>query len=213
MQDTTHHLPRSGKFLPPGSNLPQARLDLVRRTLLDELRAYAGEQGLQLEQGRDPGDHRLSMGGLSLLESCAMAESGLKRLLRCLSADVIGGANVTRLDRCITHSHPRLPYRRAVRIVGSRGWRLNLGEELPLPAEASLIRFCGLLPVQILYVPGQRQPASRPPSSQGFRTIVPWAGGILEATLPAPGAPGEAVFRLRSEGLLQFVLGLPDTLS
>ena len=109
--------------------------------------------------------------------------------------------------------HPRLPYRRALRIVGGRGWHLNLGDDLPPEVQASLIRFCGLLPVQVLYLPAQVQPASRAPATQGFCTLVPWGGQIMQAVLPLAGQAGEAVFSLRGDGLLQFVLGLADPVS
>ncbi len=205
--------PRSGNFLAPGRPLPAARLADVRDVLFAALRDVAAECGLGLEDGAGPEDVRLRRSGATLFQSCDLAEVVLKRLLGSLPADLIGGANVTRLDRPLALGHPRLPYRRALRIVGGRGWHLQLGEDLPAAAQASLIRFCGLLPVQILYLPGQPRPSRLDPESQGFCYCVPWGGRFLQAALPLPGRPGDTVLHLRRDRLLQFVLGLDDTIS
>ncbi len=210
MTGMTTPIPRSGKFLAPGRPLAPEQLDIVRHTLHGELAALVADHGLRLEAAGGRGEHLLRAEDLALGWLCGFAEAGLKRLARCLSADLIGGANVTRLDRAITNPHPRLPYRRAVRIVSSRGWRLNLGEALPEPAQASLVRFCGLLPVQVLYLPGQPQPAQLPIGRQGFVSIVPWGGVAIEADLPQPGSAGIAVCRFHVDRLLQFVLGLSE---
>jgi len=127
-----------------------------------------------------------------------------------MSAELVGGSCVTRLDRSLTHGHPRLPYRRALRIVGGRGWRLALGDELTAEAQASLVRFCGLLPVQIMYLPGQPAPASLAPESQGLSYVLPWGGEALRGELPLHGDLGPAVCRIRVDRLLQFILGVDD---
>jgi hypothetical protein len=199
---------RSGQFHAPGRPLPPQRLAEVRRVLGAELQALTADHGLRLESGRDPAERLVRTTGLDLHWLCGFAEAGLKRLTRSLSADLIGGANVTRLDRTLTLAHPRLPYRRAVRIVSGRGWRLALGDELPPPAAASLVRFCGHLPVQILYLPGQPQPASLAAGRQGFHYIAPWGGQVMAADLPLPAAPGPAVCRFRLDRLLLAMLGL-----
>jgi hypothetical protein len=204
-------IPRSGKFIAPGSVPTVARIKRVRETLTDELQAMVADHGFQLERGADQDERILRRDDLSLPWLCDFVEAGLKRAARRFPADLIGGANVTRLDRTITHGHPRLPYRRALRIVASRGWRLPLGEELPAAAQGSLVRFCGLLPVQVMYLPGQPGPASLPPNRQGLSYILPWAGEALRGELPLPGTDGPAVCRFRVDRLLQFILGLEDT--
>lgn len=203
----------SGQFHAPGRPLPPERLVEVRHVLETELQALTADHGLRLESGRDPDERLVRTTGLDLNWLCGFAEAGLKRLTRSLSADLIGGANVTRLDRTLTVAHPRLPYRRALRIVSNRGWRLSLGDDLPPPAAASLVRFCGHLPVQVLNLPGQPQPATAPTKRQGFHYIAPWGGQVMAAELPLPEAPGVAVSRFRLDRLLLAMLGLTETVA
>jgi len=210
MFSTAESIPHSGKFQAPGRPLDQQRVAHVREILLEELRALAADHGLRLEAGADPDERLLRQPGLSLPWLCNFVEVGLKHAARHFSADLIGGANVTRLDQTISQPHPRLPYRRAVRIVSGRGWRLALGEEIPADAQASLVRFCGLLPVHVMFLPGQPGPASLGADRQGLAYILPWAGEAIRAELPLPGGSGPAVCRYRVDRLLQFVLGLPD---
>ena len=214
MLETSPTLHRSGKFIAPGHPLPPERLALVRQALHAELRALAADHGLDLQPGQGPDEHLLQGCDASLNRLCDLAESVLKRLALCLSADLIGGANVTRLDRSIALPHPRLPYRRTVRIVSGRGWRLSLGDRLPAAAQASLVRFCGLLPVQMLYLPGQPRPACVPPDRQGMHYLLPWGGLAIEAEAPLPAATGSGLCRLHGDRLLHFLLGLaePETM-
>ena len=208
MLTTSDHVPRSGKFNAPGTAPAADRIRRVRQALTGELQAMVADHGFRLEVGADPDERILRRDDLSLPWLCDFVEAGLKRSVRRFSADLIGGANVTRLDRTITHGHPRLPYRRALRIVSRRGWRLPLGEELPEDAQGSLVRFCGLLPVQVMYLPGQPTPANLPEGRQGLSYILPWAGESLRGELPLPGSDGPAVCRFRIDRMLQFILGL-----
>jgi hypothetical protein len=211
MLTASNGLPRSGKFQAPGSVPATMRIRDVRDALTGELQAMVADHGFRLEIGADEDERILRRDDLSLPWLCDFVEAGLKRAARRFSADLIGGANVTRLDRSITHGHPRLPYRRALRIVSGRGWRLPLGEDLPAEAQGSLVRFCGLLPVQVIYPPGQPVPASMPDGRQGLSYILPWAGEALRGELPLPGTDGPAVCRFRIDRLLQFILGLDGT--
>jgi hypothetical protein len=210
MAGATHSLPRSGKFLAPGAPIQPERMMMARQVLHEGLQSIAGQEGLRLIQNGDTIQYIPSAPPFSLTRCCELAEHVLKSLLKGFSADLIGGANVTRLDRVLTHEHPRIPYRRALRIVDGRGWHLNLGDDLPPAAQASLIRFCGHLPVQVLYLPGQPQPASRRPRTQGFTCIVPWGGQVIQAVAPLEDGVQEASLRLRIDGLLRLVLGLPE---
>jgi hypothetical protein len=210
MHASAESLPRSGKFIAPGTLPAPERLAQVRRALVDDLAAIATDHRLVLERSADPDERLLRSEGLSLPWLCEFVEAGLKRLIRSMSADLIGGPCVTRLDRSLTIGHPRLPYRRVLRIVGGRGWRLALGDEPPADALASLVRFCGLLPVQVLYLPGQPAPASLPSGHQGLSYVLPWGGEALRGELPLDGGAGPATCRIRVDRLLQFVLGLED---
>lgn len=208
MLSTTPSVPHSTLFQAPGSPVEPATIAEVRQVLARELADAVADQGLRLEPSADPSLQVLRGNDLSLSWLCDFAESALKRAIRRLPADLIGGPNVTRLDGTLNHRHPRLPYRRALRIVASRGWRLSLGDELGADAEASLVRFCGLLPVQIMFLPGQPQPESSVPSRPGVSYVLPWGGEVLRGELPEPGAGGPAVCRFHLDRLVQFVLGL-----
>jgi len=207
MFHTADPIPRSTKFRAPGQPVPADRLAAVRALVEAELQAAASDLGHTLQVVADGDERLLHASGLALPWVADFAESTVKRVIRRLSADLIGGANVTRLDRSLTHPHPRLPYRRALRIVGARGWRLPLGEELPAEAQASLVRFCGLLPVQLLFLPGQPRPATVAGDRQGLSYVLPWGGEVARSELPLPGAPGPGVCRLRVDRLLHFLLG------
>jgi hypothetical protein len=203
---TPADIPRSVKFTAPGSVPSADRVRRVRAALVAELTAAAADHGLLLQPGADPDELLIHHEDLALPWLCDFVESSLKRVARRFPADLIGGANVTRLDRVITHGHPRLPYRRALRIAGSRGWRVTLGDDLSEDAAASLVRFCGLLPVQVMFLPGQPGPASLPQGCQGLAYVLPWAGEAVRGELPLFGGMGTCRFRV--ESLLQFVLGL-----
>jgi len=210
MLSTTDSIPRSALFQAPGEPLPPEGLQRVREVLTAELAATVADHGLRLEPSADPDIRILRGRDLDLPWLCDFAEAALKRAVRRLSADLIGGSNVTRLDGTLANRHPRLPYRRALRIVAARGWRLALGDELTTEAQASLVRFCGLLPVQVMMLSGQPQPASSDTSKPGLSYILPFGGEALRGELPASGDGGPAVCRFHLDRLLQFVLGLNE---
>lgn len=207
--------PRSGKFQAPGQPLAPARLAQLYQVLEAQWQGFAKDHGLNPAAGHARNEYEFEyefgLPQLTLQRCCDLAAAALRCLIGGLSADLIGGANVTRLDRVAAHSHPRLPYRRALRIADGRGWHLGLGEDLPPAAQASLIRFCSLLPVQILYLPGQPQPASAGSATQGFSYLLPWGGEVLRTFLPLPGASGRTTCRFQRERLVRFLLGLADT--
>ncbi len=204
----TDPVPRSTKFRAPGTAPSADRLAQVGRIVAAEVEASASDLGRRLEAGSAADEVLVRGQGLTLNWVADFAEATVKRVIRRLPADLIGGAAVTRLDRSLTHPHPRLPYRRALRIVGARGWRLPLGEDLPAAAQASLVRFCGLLPVQVLFLPGQPHPVSMATAPHGLSYILPWAGEVARCELGAPDAGSGGVCRLRRDRLVQFVLGL-----
>jgi len=200
--------PRSGLFHAPGRPLAPARTDAVLQVLTTELTAAAVDHGLQVIDQADPDQIVLRGENLDLARVCDFAEAALKQTVRHLPADLIGGTNVTRLDGVLQHRHPRLPYRRALRIVASRGWRLALGDELTADAQASLVRFCGHLPVLVMHLAGQPQPGHGDATGNGVSYVVPWGGEVLRAELPAAPQARAAVCCLHLPRLLDFVLGL-----
>jgi hypothetical protein len=211
MPHPTDPIPRSTKFRAPGTVPSAERLRQIRDILTTELHAATSDHGRRLEPCGTGPDLLLRGDGLTLGWVADFAESTLKRVIRRLPADLIGGAAVTRLDRALTHAHPRLPYRRALRIVSGRGWRLPLGDDLPPDAQASLVRFCGLLPVQVLFLPGQPGPRTMPASTQGLGYVLPWAGEALRCQIgggDTATAAAAGTCLLRTDRILQFLLGL-----
>lgn len=212
MQASLEPIPNSVLFQPPGTPLSEAQRKLVQDRVVNELQAMADANGFDLQRRGDTQLWRAEREGVSLPWLGDLVEAGLKRAAACLNADLVGGANVTRLDRTITLGHPRLPYRKAVRVANGRGWSLALGEEIPGAAQATLIRFCGLLPVQVMYLPGQPHPQTVTPGAQGLSYLLPLAGEALRAEIRQVGPRQLAICCLDLDRLLQFFLGLggPD---
>jgi aspartyl/asparaginyl-tRNA synthetase len=93
------------------------------------------------------------MADLNLDRLCQLMEDLLRSVAADLSADLLGGRQVTRLDRMITLEHSRMTYRRALEVLNQRGWSLEFGQILPAEAQASLVRYCGNLPVMMTNLP------------------------------------------------------------
>ncbi len=90
---------------------------------------------------------------LTLPGLCDLQERLLKDVLGSLHADLIGGRNVTRLDRILAVEHPRLTYREAIAALSRRGLPLAFGDDLDARAEAALVRYCGNLPIHVTHYP------------------------------------------------------------
>jgi aspartyl/asparaginyl-tRNA synthetase len=90
---------------------------------------------------------------MPLSELCDFQERVLKEVAGWLHADLIGGDNVTRLDRALHLEHPRLTYREVIRVLNRRGFTLEFGDDLDREAEASLTRYCDNLPVHVTHYP------------------------------------------------------------
>lgn len=125
----------------------------------------------------------------------------VKAVAADLGADLLGGRAVTRLDQMLRVAHPRLTHAEAVRVLGTRGIEVAARRPLSPEAEASLVRYCGNLPVILEDVPTDMPGAA----TQGY--ILPFAGLTLEGGL-RPGQPPRAGFELGVARLLQFVQGL-----
>ncbi|MFH2051108.1 MAG: amino acid--tRNA ligase-related protein [bacterium] len=125
----------------------------------------------------------------------------VKAVAADLSADLLGGRAVTRLDQMLRVNHPRLTHTEAVRVLATRGIEVDTGRPLSSEAEASLVRYCGNLPVIIEDMPGSGK------AEQALGYILPFAGQTMEGGL-RPGQPARAGFELGVARLLQFVQGL-----
>jgi hypothetical protein len=134
----------------------------------------------------------------SLEGLCDFLEWLVKEAAGCLHADLIGGANVTRLDRMLRLDHARLDLGEARSILARRGFTLEPDGALDLEASASLIRYCGLLPVQLTGCgSGEGQVAT------GMLYLLPFAGIAGRGVARNRGAGAV----LQVEALLRFFLG------
>ena len=92
---------------------------------------------------------------LELDDLCHLMESLLKSVASDLSADLLGGHQVTRLNYMIHSAHPRITYHRALEILNNRGWNLQFGQDLNWKAESSLCRYFGNMPVLVTHFPAE----------------------------------------------------------
>jgi aspartyl/asparaginyl-tRNA synthetase len=150
---------------------------------------------------------------LSLENLATLQENLLKVVALNLGADLLGGRDVTRLDRMLQVSHPRLTYRKALDILGSRGWTIPFGDTLHAEAEATLCRFCGNLPFMVTHLPVGLGSTGTPldPSDETVTVsmdyILPFSGITMEGSI-RPGEPPRAGFSLGLGHLLQYLMGL-----
>lgn len=154
----------------------------VRRRVIGLLQALHSDQtasdprdgiveGVQFKSTvpwRDDADARAVTGHL---------ERTLKATAYALNAGLIGGGNVTRLERMIQAKHPRITYREALAILGRRGFGLQLGDLLNSGAAACLTYRCGNLPVQVTHCP-----------DESIAYLLPFVGEAARASI-RPTAP------------------------
>lgn len=212
--------------VPPSALLPAGDLQLGPSGLagLDAL-AARGFPAVWCEfESRRPqvGDRERTLPGFKLIEAvrcgtdlpglCLLMEDLLKAVAADLSADLLGGRQVTLLDRVVTLRHPRLDYAEALSVLAGRGWNLAYGQDLPFGAEQALIRHCGNLPVLLTDPPRALKPQLAPAvatagAAAGVRYLLPYAGEAMDGGVRA-GEPQRAGFGLGVARLLQFLMGL-----
>ncbi len=150
---------------------------------------------------------------LSVDELTDLQEDLLKAVAFNLGADLLGGRDVTRLDRMLHVSHPRITYRQALELLSNRGWSIPFGDELHSEAEATLTRFCGNLPFMVTHLPTNRETkgAMVDPADEmvtaSVEYILPYSGITMEGSVRA-GDPPRAGFTLGLGNLLQYLMGL-----
>jgi len=144
---------------------------------------------------------------LSLDDLTDLQEDLLKAVAFNLGADLLGGRDVTRLDRMLHVSHPRITYRQALEILGSRGWSIPFGKELHPEAEATLTRFCGNMPFIVTHLPADKADPSDEEAALNVAYILPYSGITMEGSV-RPGDPSRAGFSLGLAHLLQYLMGL-----
>ena len=154
---------------------------------------------------------------LSLEDLTDLQEDLLKAVALSLGADLLGGRDVTRLDRILHVSHPRIKYRQALDILATRGLPIPFGDELPAEAEATLTRFCGNLPFMVTHLPaglddglGLPDPADES-VTQSATYILPYSGITMKSRVRADDPP-IAGFSLGLGNLLQYLMGLESVM-
>ncbi len=137
-----------------------------------------------------------------------LMEDLLKDVTAHLGVELLGGRQVTRLDRSLQVPFPRLNHDQAVAAAGLRGWRLEPGQTFTPQIEATLVRHCGNLPLLLTGWPEGPKPDLAPLGggmAARIKCIVPYAGEIMDGGVYADGRAG---FSLGLNRLLQYVMGL-----
>ncbi|MBM4131731.1 hypothetical protein FJ250_12000, partial [bacterium] len=83
--------------------------------------------------------------GLDLAGLAALQRDLLRFVAADLSADLLGGRDVTRLDRMLRCEHPCLEFDEALVLLRGKGWDLDPAQPLHMAAKATLLRHCGNL--------------------------------------------------------------------
>jgi hypothetical protein len=147
--------------------------------------------------------------GLPLDGVAALQQDLLRAVAADLGADLLGGRDVTRLDRMLRYEHPCLEYGQALGVLRAKGWDLAPGEPLHMAAKATLLRHCGNLPCQVVHEPRQHRlagtaAAPAPAPREAVQYILPCAGATMEGEV----VDGRAFLSLDLGRLLQYLMGL-----
>ncbi len=147
--------------------------------------------------------------GLDLDGLAALQRDLLRYVAADMSADLLGGRDVTRLDRMLRCEHPCLGFDEALVVLRDKGWDLDPAQPLHMAAKATLLRHCGNLPVQLLRQPRPHclqgtAAAPEPARREGVEYILPWAGVAMEGEVQS----GRGAFSLDLGRLLQYLMGL-----
>ena len=157
----------------------------------------------------------ISSQDLDLDTLCDLAEKMLKKIAAEMSANLLGGVHIMRLDRMINTLHTRLTYTQALTILADKGWNIPFGEELPEQAKATLTRHCGNRPFILthlpvsLKMPGAAPTADQPEVCESFQYILPYAGLTFDGSV-RDGINTPAGFSLDLGRLLQYLMGLEN---
>ena len=152
---------------------------------------------------------------LDLDRLCDLAERLLKTVAAEMSANLLGGMHITRLDRMINAPHHRLTYRQALDILAAKGWQIAFGEELPEQAKATLTRHCGNLPFIITHLPvGLKMPGATVTTDDGevcesLHYVLPYSGLTFDGSV-RDATHHPAGFSLDLGRLLQYLMGLEN---
>ena len=145
-----------------------------------------------------------------LNELADLMENLLKDVTGALGAELLGGMQVTRLDRSLHSPHLRLRHSEAVAVAHGRGWEVGPGDDLPPDVEAALVRHGGNLPLLVTHWPTALKAGlvtCEPGVSARIKYLAPYAGEIMDGGIE-DGAMPRAGFSLGIGRLLQYLMGL-----
>lgn len=130
-----------------------------------------------------------------------------------LSADLLGGRQITRLDRVLTCEHPHMEYGHLREILAGRGRSIQPGEVPDRDAEAALARYCNNQPVMVTGIPTSmaademNEGLISGPDAEYQACILPYSGlTIVGSVIPGENSRGGLALNLGR--LLQFLMGL-----
>lgn len=132
----------------------------------------------------------------------------LRRVVEGLGADLLGGRQITRLDRVLTCEHACLEYEQVREILAERGHPVSPDREPDADSLAALARFFHNQPILVTGLPaamaatalGDEGAADSDREHHGY--VLPYAG----LTIVGTARPGG--FALNLSRLLQFLMGL-----
>lgn len=177
-------------------------------------------------EGGPAGETRQEMVGLmgSHLDEEALLGlemSLLEAVIGDLSANLLGGRQITRLDRVLTCGHRRLDYAEACALLDEHGHPTSPGESIGPEKQAALSRLCHNQPLQITGLPATLAAqglmafvcGNEAPRCHGL--LLPYSGLTMigcEVSAPDPNGVPRGGFTLNLGRLLQFLMGLESIL-
>lgn len=147
---------------------------------------------------------------LGMNELADLMENLLKDVTGSLGAELLGGTQVTRLDRSLHSPHLRLRHSEAVVAAHDRGWEVGAGDDLSPDVEATLVRNGGNLPLLVTHWPATLKAGlvtCEPGVSARIKYLAPYAGEIMDGGIESDTMP-RAGFSLGIGRLLQYLMGL-----
>ncbi len=145
----------------------------------------------------------------------------LEEVVRNLSANLLGGRQITRLDRVLTCGQRRLSYREACEILNDHGHAIEATQAMDPRMQAALSRLCHNMPLQITEMPHSMVAAGLmatavPGELPDYHGILLPYSGLTMIGYEIPGAI-EGKFRrggftMNLGRLLQFLMGLASVL-
>jgi hypothetical protein len=137
----------------------------------------------------------------------------LRTIVENLSADLLGGRQITRLDRVLTCEHARFEYGHALEFLADHGHPVEFGQPLDQKTATDLSRFCSNQPVLVTDIPAAMAGpdlglhALRGPDVQYSGYILPYSG-LTMVGVAKSGDKFRGGVTVDLGRFLQFLMGL-----